>query len=49
MAWPRGGGGRIDHKPFGVHGAWVNGERVVDENGSLAKTPLAGQVLREFA
>ena len=44
-----GGVSRIDRKPIGVHGVWVNGERVVDENGLIPETPLPGQVLREFA
>jgi len=34
-----GGGGRIDRKPIGVHGVWVNGERVVDEGGLIPQTP----------
>jgi len=43
-----GGGSRIDRKPIGVHGVWVNGERVVDEQGLVPEPPRPGRVLREF-
>jgi N-acyl-D-aspartate/D-glutamate deacylase len=34
---------------IGVHGVWVNGERVVDERGPIPAAPRAGRLLREFA
>ncbi len=39
---------RIDRKAIGVHGVWVNGQRVVDKNGLIQNPPLSGQILREF-
>ena len=40
---------RIHTPPHGVHGVWVNGQRIVDSDGLLADAPRAGTVLREFA
>jgi hypothetical protein len=31
-----------------LHGVWVNGVRVVDENGPIADAGRPGQLLREF-
>ena len=33
---------------LGVHSVWVNGERVVDEQGLVPELRRPGQVLREF-
>ena len=44
-----GGGGRLTTDAIGVHGVWVNGQQVADGRGLLADTPLAGQLLTEFA
>ncbi len=43
------GAARLVTPAIGVHGVWVNGERVVDENGPLPAAPRAGRLLREFA
>jgi N-acyl-D-aspartate/D-glutamate deacylase len=43
------GAPRLMTSALGVHGVWVNGERVVDERGPLAGAPRAGKLLREFA
>jgi hypothetical protein len=43
-----GGGARLITPPLGVHGVWVNGVRVADENGMRAITKLPGKMLREF-
>ncbi len=43
------GAARLVTPAVGVHGVWVNGERVVDESGSLPSAPRAGRLLREFA
>jgi N-acyl-D-aspartate/D-glutamate deacylase len=46
------GGTRLIMPPLGVHGVWVNGERVADARGILAglgtEKRLPGRVLREF-
>jgi N-acyl-D-amino-acid deacylase len=46
------GGTRLIMPPLGVHGVWVNGQRVADASGMLAglgaETRLPGRVLREF-
>ena len=43
------GGTRLITPPVGVHGVWVNGTRIADENGPAhAATRLPGRVLREF-
>ena len=47
------GAARLTTDAIGVHGVWVNGTRVVDENGqqSDGRGPgqKPGQLLREFA
>ena len=41
-----GGVERIHTPPLGVHGVWVNGERVADANGLIANAARAGEVIR---
>jgi len=43
------GASRLVAEGKGVHGVWVNGERVVDRNGPIAAASRAGKVLRDFA
>lgn len=43
-----GGLERVHTPPLGVHGVWVNGQRVVDESGLLAESPHTGEVIRQF-
>ena len=43
-----GGGARLVTPPVGVHGVWVNGVRIADENGPRPLDRLPGKVLREF-
>jgi N-acyl-D-amino-acid deacylase len=48
------GGARLLTPSIGVHGVWVNGQRIVGENGELTekaetKAVLPGKFLREFA
>jgi N-acyl-D-aspartate/D-glutamate deacylase len=43
------GAPRLTTPAIGVHGVWVNGERVVDERGPIPGAPRAGRLLREFA
>ena len=43
------GAPRLVTPGIGVHGVWVNGERVADERGPIASAPRAGKLLREFA
>jgi N-acyl-D-amino-acid deacylase len=43
------GGARLMTAAIGVHGVWVNGHQVADNNGIIAAAPLAGQLLRKFA
>ncbi|MBU6272755.1 MAG: amidohydrolase family protein [Betaproteobacteria bacterium] len=38
---------RVVTRPRGVHGVWVNGQRVADENGAVHK-PLPGRLLRQW-
>ena len=33
----------------GVHGVWVNGERIADRHGVRATSRLPGRLLRDFA
>jgi len=40
---------RLVTAPKGVHGVWVNGERVADHTGLIAGGRTPGRVLREFA
>jgi len=42
------GGTRLVMPPLGVHGVWVNGERVADESGAIPQKHLPGKLLREF-
>ena len=44
-----GGAARLTTDAVGVHGVWVNGQQVADNQGLLAKPPLAGKLLTEFA
>jgi len=43
-----GGAPRLDTDALGVHGVWVNGQRLVDSQGLLQNAPLAGALLTEF-
>ncbi len=43
------GAARLTTDAVGVLGVWVNGTRIVDENGALGHGPGPGQLLREFA
>jgi len=43
------GGARLTTDAIGVHGVWVNGQRVADATGLLAEAPLAGHLLTEFS
>jgi len=40
---------RLTGDAIGVHGVWVNGERIVDARGLRRAERLPGRVLREFA
>jgi N-acyl-D-aspartate/D-glutamate deacylase len=43
------GASRLTTPAIGVHGVWINGQRVADSGGVAADAPTAGRVLREFA
>lgn len=43
-----GGAARLTTDAIGVHGVWVNGQQVANNQGMLAQPPLAGQLLTEF-
>ncbi len=43
------GGARLTTRAIGVHGVWVNGERIADERGMVALKRLPGKLLRDFA
>ena len=43
------GGARLTTRAVGVHGVWVNGERVADERGMVPLKRLPGRLLREFS
>jgi N-acyl-D-aspartate/D-glutamate deacylase len=43
------GASRLTTPALGVHGVWVNGQRVADASGMVPDAPKAGRVLREFA
>ena len=43
------GAARLTTDAVGVRGVWVNGQLVADANGLVANTPLAGELLTEFA
>lgn len=40
---------RLSTDAVGVHGVWINGNRVADTEGLVADTPIAGRILTEFA
>lgn len=44
-----GGAARLTTEALGVHGVWVNGQRVADANGLVADAPRAGRLLRAAA
>jgi N-acyl-D-aspartate/D-glutamate deacylase len=44
-----GGEPRLTTDAIGVHGVWVNGERIVGDDGSLSHERLPGKLLRDFA
>ncbi|MFZ2651343.1 MAG: amidohydrolase family protein [Burkholderiaceae bacterium] len=44
-----GGAARLTTDALGVHGVWVNGRQVADENGLLPNPPRAGALLTEFS
>ena len=44
-----GGAARLTTDAVGVHGVWVNGQKVADADGLAAQVPLAGKLLTEFA
>jgi N-acyl-D-aspartate/D-glutamate deacylase len=43
-----GGAPRLTTDAVGVHGVWVNGERIVGRDGLLDPAPRAGEVLTDF-
>ena len=43
------GAARITTDGIGVHGVWVNGQRIVDENGIIESERRPGVLLREFS
>ena len=43
------GAARITTDGIGVHGVWVNGQRIVDGDGIIESENLPGTLLREFA
>jgi N-acyl-D-aspartate/D-glutamate deacylase len=43
------GAPRLVTPGIGVHGVWVNGERVADERGPIPAARRAGELLRDFA
>jgi N-acyl-D-aspartate/D-glutamate deacylase len=43
------GASRLTTPATGVQGVWVNGQRLVDEQGLRKNAPKAGKVLRDFA
>ena len=43
-----GGGSRVDTPAVGLHGVWVNGTRVVDEQGPRADAGRPGHLIRTF-
>ncbi len=42
------GGSRLTTPAVGVHGVWINGQRMVDSSGILPSAPLSGMLMREF-
>lgn len=43
------GASRVHTPALGVHGVWVNGQRVVDESGPVGNGARPGKLLRDFA
>ena len=43
------GASRLTTPALGVHGVWINGQRVADASGIVPEAPRAGRVLRDFA
>jgi len=43
------GASRLTCDAVGVHGVWVNGERIADRHGVRATSRLPGRLLRDFA
>ena len=43
------GADRVDTPPIGVEGVWINGHRVVNEEGLITNGARPGRVLRDFA
>ena len=43
------GADRVDTPPIGVEGVWINGRRVVNEEGVMKNGARPGKVLRDFA
>jgi N-acyl-D-aspartate/D-glutamate deacylase len=42
------GASRLETPAVGLHGVWINGSRIADENGFIAGARPHGQVLRKF-
>jgi N-acyl-D-aspartate/D-glutamate deacylase len=42
------GASRLTTAAIGLHGVWVNGARLADENGMINSAPKSGRVLRRF-
>lgn len=42
------GASRLTTPSVGVHGVWVNGQKVADGEGLIPQAPLCGQVIREY-
>ena len=42
------GAPRLHTDGLGVHGVWVNGQLIADQNGMLENIPLAGELITEF-
>jgi N-acyl-D-aspartate/D-glutamate deacylase len=43
------GASRLTTPGVGVHGVWINGQRMADAKGVMPDAPKAGRVLRDFA
>jgi N-acyl-D-aspartate/D-glutamate deacylase len=43
------GADRVDTPPIGVEGVWINGHRVVNEDGIMKNGARPGRLLRDFA
>jgi N-acyl-D-amino-acid deacylase len=44
-----GGASRVDTPAVGLYGVWVNGVRVVNEQGPIVDSGRPGKLLREFS